>query len=153
MLIYKKNNFGTDILQLSTRKKFQKVFSIFPFTSYTVQVVPAEISRQLENIKLKEVKKDGDNDVASVKIYGQESEPEPWEKILNSPKTEPAGTQAKWHRSATLSVITIHGNNSQVFGASRVTFGQKKYTDQQGCGAGAGRSRNFWLEPELEPVY
>jgi hypothetical protein len=23
----------------------------------------------------------------------------------------------------------------------------------QGCGAGAGRSRNFWLEPELEPVY
>jgi hypothetical protein len=30
-------------------------------------------------------------------------------------------------------------------------FFNKKFRFWQGCGAGAGRSRNFWLEPE--PVY
>ncbi len=34
-------------------------------------------------------------------------------------------------------------------------FNSVRQQYSQGCGAGAGRSRNFWLEPELElePVY
>jgi hypothetical protein len=33
------------------------------------------------------------------------------------------------------------------------TYSTYYNTLKQGCGAGAGRSRNFWLEPEPEPVY
>jgi hypothetical protein len=59
-------------------------------------------------------------------------------------------------KKSQISVKIAAAPNREITGEFRPhAMEQIRSEAMQGCGAGAGRSRNFWLEPEpeLEPVY